>query len=66
MHIPLAKGKRREVRRELAQQSKNLLLAYRNGNEVNKDTCPLARALHRAQELQHTVEERKQALSRYS
>ena len=50
MHIPLVKGKRREVRRELAQQSKTLLLAYRNGNEVNKDTCPLATALHRAQE----------------
>jgi hypothetical protein len=50
MHIPLVKGKRREVRRELALQSKNLLLAYRSGNDVDKNTCPLARAFHRTQE----------------
>jgi hypothetical protein len=45
MHIPLVKGRRREVRRELAAQSKKILSAYRRGTEVDRDTCPLARAL---------------------
>lgn len=47
MHIPLVKGRRREVRRELAGQSKNIISAYRSGNDVDKDTCPLARALNK-------------------
>lgn len=41
MHIPLVKGKRREVRRELAAQSKQVLSAYRQGLEINKANCPL-------------------------
>lgn len=45
MHIPLVKGRRREVRRELAQQSQKVLSAYRNGRRIDKDLCPLARAL---------------------
>lgn len=45
LHIPLVKGRRREVRRELAQQSKKILSAYRNGLNVNEATCPLAKAL---------------------
>ncbi|MDF7824710.1 DUF2293 domain-containing protein [Pontiellaceae bacterium B12227] len=45
MHIPLVKGRRREVRRELAQQSKKVLAAYRRGLDVDRDLCPLARAL---------------------
>jgi hypothetical protein len=45
LHIPLVKGRRREVRRELAQQSKKVLSAYRSGNDIDKDYCPLARAL---------------------
>ncbi|MDF7809130.1 DUF2293 domain-containing protein [Pontiellaceae bacterium B12219] len=45
MHIPLVKGRRREVRRELAQQSKKILSAYRSGRNVDRDLCPLARAL---------------------
>ncbi len=44
MPIPRVKGKRREVRRMLAQRSKELLARYRRG-ETNGDECPLARAL---------------------
>jgi len=46
MHIPLVKGKRREVRRELAAQSKQVLSAYRQGREINEASCPLFRALN--------------------
>jgi len=45
MAIPRIKGKRREVRRMLAQQSARLLEAYRAGDAVDALTCPLARAL---------------------
>ncbi len=45
MHIPLVKGRRREVRRELAQQSRNVLMAYRKGLDIDPDFCPLGRAL---------------------
>ncbi|TWU23672.1 DUF2293 domain-containing protein [Bythopirellula polymerisocia] len=44
MKIPRVKGKRREVRRMLAQRSKELLAGYRLG-EAGKDDCPLAKAL---------------------
>jgi hypothetical protein len=46
MKIPRVKGKRREVRRMLAQRSKELLARYRRG-EMNGEECPLARALAR-------------------
>jgi hypothetical protein len=46
MAIPRVKGKRREVRRLLAQHSKVLLDAYRAGKEVDTSTCPLQRALY--------------------
>lgn len=42
MHIPLIKGRRREVRRELAEQSKRILSAYRQGIDIDPETCPLA------------------------
>jgi hypothetical protein len=45
MVIPFVKGKRREVRRMLAQRSVQLLARYRRGEIVNAGTCPLARAL---------------------
>lgn len=45
MHIPMVKGKRREVRRRLAKRSKQLLDAYRNGYDLNSLQCPLAKAL---------------------
>jgi hypothetical protein len=43
MTIPRIKGKRREVRRMLAQRSKELLSRYRKGEPVGE--CPLKRAL---------------------
>ena len=44
MKIPRVKGKRREVRRMLAQRSKELLGRYRRG-ESGGDECPLRRGL---------------------
>ena len=44
MVIPRGKGKRREVRRMLAQRSKELLAKYRRGDSVGED-CPLVKAL---------------------
>jgi hypothetical protein len=49
MKIPRVKGQRREVRRMLAQRSRDLLEAYRRGSPV-VDTCPLALALSRLAE----------------
>lgn len=45
MKIQRVKGRRREVRRLLAEQSRRLLKAYRDGNTVDVATCPLLRAL---------------------
>lgn len=44
MTIPLIKGRRRQVRRELATQSTALLNEYRKGKDT-PDSCPLKRAL---------------------
>lgn len=44
MAIPRVKGKRREVRRMLAQRSHELLEAYRRGRP-SMDNCPLRKAL---------------------
>ncbi len=44
LKIPRIKGKRREVRRMLAQRSKELLSRYRRGEPVGEE-CPLKRAL---------------------
>jgi hypothetical protein len=44
MTIPRVKGKRREVRRMLAQRSQELLARYRRG-ESAQEGCPLRRAL---------------------
>lgn len=46
MVIPRVKGKRREVRRMLAQRSKELLARYRRG-DTGGAACPLQRALQR-------------------
>jgi hypothetical protein len=54
MHIERVKGRRREVRRMLAERSRKLLELYRAGKPV-KD-CPLTRALnsgHRVQDAEH-------------
>jgi len=45
MKIPRVKGKRREVRRMLAQRSKELLARYRRGSSDGSD-CPLKNALN--------------------
>ena len=45
MTIPRVKGKRREVRRLLAERSRELLRGYRAGESATDD-CPLQRALH--------------------
>ncbi len=45
MKIARVKGERREVRRELAQQSRKLLSAYRRGEAVHYANCPLAKAI---------------------
>lgn len=45
MKIPRIKGKRREMRRLLAERSRNLLRAYRTGNPVDASSCPLQQAL---------------------
>lgn len=44
MRIARVKGKRREVRRELAQRSRELLIVYRQGGEIPTN-CPLFLAL---------------------
>ena len=44
MKIPRIKGKRREVRRMLAQRSQELLSRYRSGGAVGEE-CPLKKAL---------------------
>lgn len=51
MTIPRIKGKRREVRRLLAQRSKELLDRYRRGNEPERAemSCPLAKVFRRAE-----------------
>lgn len=45
MKIPRVKGKRREVRRMLAEESRKLLSRYRTGDVVDAGACPLQRAL---------------------
>ena len=45
MKIARVKGKRREVRRMLAEESRRVLEKYRRGIEVDDATCPLAKAI---------------------
>ncbi|HBN74385.1 MAG TPA: DUF2293 domain-containing protein [Planctomycetaceae bacterium] len=45
MQIPRVKGKRREVRRILAEESRRLLEAYRKGQPSDAASCPLQLAL---------------------
>jgi len=45
MQIPRIKGKRREVRRMLAQESHALLQKYRDGTAIKTQSCPLAVAI---------------------
>ena len=45
MVIPREKGRRREIRRLLAQRSVELLAKYRAGSSIDRAQCPLHRAL---------------------
>ncbi len=45
MHIERVAGERREVRRKLAQISRQVLERYRTGEDVDFETCPLAKAM---------------------
>lgn len=45
MIIPREKGRRREIRRMLAQRSVQLLARYRSGERIDLAACPLHRAL---------------------
>lgn len=45
MMIPRERGRRREVRRMLAQRSKQLLAQYRSGADIDLARCPLHAAL---------------------
>jgi hypothetical protein len=47
MKIARVKGKRREVRRMLADQSRQLLYAYRSGVRVDQHQCPLQQAIEK-------------------
>ncbi len=45
MSIARIRGERREVRRRLAERSREVLSQYRSGGEVDLSQCPLAKAL---------------------
>jgi hypothetical protein len=45
MAIPREKGRRREVRRMLAQRSVQLLARYRSGQSIDRAQCPLHKAV---------------------
>jgi hypothetical protein len=45
MHIPRARGKRREVRRALAEESRRLLATYRSSRPADASGCPIRAAL---------------------
>jgi hypothetical protein len=43
--VPHVKGARRELRKKIAARSRQILVPYRSGKDVNTETCPLYRAL---------------------
>jgi len=45
MHIARVKGARREVRRDLAAASRDVLERYRRGDEIDPESCPLWRGI---------------------
>lgn len=47
MKVPRVKGMRRELRRLLAQRSRQLLERYRRGEPIAAEACPLRRGLAR-------------------
>ncbi|AMV33514.1 hypothetical protein VN12_15410 [Pirellula sp. SH-Sr6A] len=53
MKIPRVRGERREVRRMLAQRSRQLLESYRKGESVPAKSCPLQSALQQPPAYNH-------------
>lgn len=51
MKIARVRGRRREVRRDLAERSRELLDGYRRGERLDPSRCPLAKALANASRL---------------
>ena len=45
MPVARVKGARRELRRKIAEVSREILQSYRRGDEINEELCPLFRAL---------------------
>ncbi|MEL6177863.1 MAG: DUF2293 domain-containing protein [Myxococcota bacterium] len=45
MKVPRIKGRRREIRRKLAEGSRRVFVPYREGEAINPDQCVLQRAL---------------------
>ncbi len=45
IHVPRIKGRRREIRRKYAEQSRRLLNRYRKNEDVDPSTCLLQEAL---------------------
>ena len=45
MHVPHVKGRRREIRHQLARSSRQLLQRYRKGESAGAGVCPLVTAL---------------------
>ncbi len=63
MVIPRVKGKRREVRRMLAQRSHELLHRYRRGEPILKE-CPLWQSLRVSDAVQVSVASKEQSISK--
>jgi hypothetical protein len=56
MTIPRVKGKRREIRRMLAEESRRLLTRYRRGEVGGDQDCPLQLALRRIESSDSTAD----------
>ncbi len=54
LKIARIKGKRREVRRQLAEESRRLLAKYRRDEQVEASNCPLQMALENSHEQKET------------
>ncbi|TNE45667.1 MAG: DUF2293 domain-containing protein [Deltaproteobacteria bacterium] len=46
--VPRVKGARRQLRRQIAARSRELLETYRNGSPLDTDHCPLYKAIQNA------------------
>lgn len=62
MRIPQIKGRRREIRRLIAQRSHQLLRIYRDGGSVEPTLCTLQAALRAARPMPVTISSSKQSL----